>query len=229
MPRQDAVVRPATIKAQARVNPVTLKIKSHFWIDWAEIAIENEAVARRARLELYPKDASEGLRTEKHAGMIAVSASAHALDALYGELRDEIPLPIGWSTRGRREAEKGKGPPRHARILETLKLGFAVGKGASQWPPQFKDLFDRRDAALHPREDFHEPVPHPAGTNTAASNVTYRLESAKDAVDLLLDVLSTCAAFPREELPAVTKWAGDMGSSVERLSMKRALLLKQLE
>lgn len=129
MPRQDAVVRPATIKAQARVNPVILKIKSHFWIDWAEIAIENEAVARRARLELYPKDASEGLRTEKHAGMIAVSSSAHALDALYGELRDEIPLPDSlvdaWA---KREAEKGKGPPRHARTSKPSSSALPSGR-----------------------------------------------------------------------------------------------------
>ena len=71
------------------MNPATLKIKSHFWIDWAEIAIENEGVARHARHELYAKDSSEALRVEKHA-MIAVSASAHALDVVYGELSGSI-------------------------------------------------------------------------------------------------------------------------------------------
>ncbi len=221
-PRRDAIVRPATIRARARVNPVSLKIKAHFWIDWAEIAIENEAVARSARDQLYAEDPSEGLRAEKHAGMISVSASAHALDALYGELGDIIPLPAwltqAWATK---KAKMGKGPARHARIVETLKLGFALGKAAAYWPPRFEELFERRDAAVHFKEDFHTPVPHPVGTNTAASNVTYSLETAESSVDLLLEVLKLCAETPRAQLSAVVNWADDMGSTIARLANMR--------
>lgn len=228
--REDAIVRPATIKARARVNPVTLKIKSHFWIDWAEIAIENEVAARRARHEVYPQDASKGLHAEKHAGMVAVSASAHALDALYGELGDIIPLP-GWLAQAwaAKRAKTGKGPARHTRIVETFKLGFSLGKAAANWPRRFEELFDRRDAAVHFKEDFHTPVPHPVGTNTAASNVIYSLETAESAVDLLLEVLSECVKRARPQIPEVVKWAGDLTATVERLVTMRASLLKQLE
>jgi hypothetical protein len=219
--RQDAIVSPDTIRARAVVNPVTIKIKSNLWIDWTEIAIEHEVAAQAARLD-YPEKGGDALHAEKHAGMIAVSASAHALDALYGDLGDIIPLPSAltqaWATK---RAKTGKGPPRHARIVETLKIGFALGKAASNWPPRFEELFDRRDAAVHFKEDFHIPVPHPVGANTAASNVTYSLESASSAVDLVLEVLAVCIQTPREQLPTVVKWADDMKSTVDRLVNKR--------
>lgn len=44
------------------------------------------------------------LHAEKHARMITVSESAHALDALNGELHDAIPLPRGRPTLGPRRA-----------------------------------------------------------------------------------------------------------------------------
>ncbi len=196
-----------------------ISIRSHLWINWAEIAIENEAVARHARHELYPKDPSEGLRAEMHAGMIAVSASAHALDALYGELQEMIPLPESWR---RKEPKTCRGPARHARIVETLKLGFALGKAAVEWPPRFEWLFDLRDSAVHFEGGFRPPVPHPVGVHTADTNVSYALESAQSTVDLLLEVLSTCAASPRDQLPSIVKWASDMTPTVEHLTSMRA-------
>lgn len=197
------------------MSPV-VRIKSHLWIDWSEIAIENEAVARNARKVMAPGDPSRGLQAEKHAGMIAVSASAHALDALFGEVRDWIVLPDGL-----RDAWTEKRVPRHSVIVETLKHGFALRKAAANWPPRLEWLFDLRDAAVHFKEDFHEPVPHPLGTSTAASNVAYSLESAERAVTLLLEVLSTCVASPRAALPLVVKWAEDMSPTVERLMSMR--------
>jgi hypothetical protein len=77
-PSRDGIASSATIEARAHVNPVTLKNQSHFWVDWTEVTIENEAVARRARNELYAEDPSRGLHAEKHARMITVSESAHA-------------------------------------------------------------------------------------------------------------------------------------------------------
>jgi hypothetical protein len=221
-PRRDATATPATIEVRAVVSPVQVRIKSHFWIDWAEIAIQNEAAARGAREEIAPEDPSKGLQAEKHAGMIAVSASAHALDALYGELRDRVPLPdwlrAAWA---KKKAETGRGSPRHSVIVETLKLGFTLGKAAADWPARFEWLFDLRDAAVHFEEDFHEPVPHPLGTSTAVSDVSYSLESAERAVDVVLEVLTTCVASPRSKLPFVVKWAGDMGPAVQRLTSMR--------
>jgi hypothetical protein len=135
----EQVVKVESVKSEEHASPVTVQIKSHLWIDWAEVAIESEASARNARQETYPQDVSIGLRAEKHGGMVAVSACEHALDALYRELRDVITLPASLI-----QAWAAAGPARLSRILVTLKLGFALSKAQAKWPQRFEELFDRR-------------------------------------------------------------------------------------
>ena len=47
---------------------------------------------------------------------------------------------------------------------------------------------------------FGESEPHPLGVNTAGDYVVYRCEKATEAVDLLFEILETCASRPKPAL-----------------------------
>jgi hypothetical protein len=88
------------------------------------------------------------------------------------------------------------------KLRETLKHGFDIP--APQWEPQLENLFDLRDAAVHPALVFGESVPHPLGVNTAAEHVKYNSEKATEAVELAhRDPRETCAERPKPALKAL--------------------------
>jgi hypothetical protein len=64
-------------------------ITVHLWSTWLEVAVEQAEEARRARDEMTRlrsegKEFAVQLGSEFRASVVAVAASAHALDALYG-------------------------------------------------------------------------------------------------------------------------------------------------
>ncbi|MGP3991870.1 hypothetical protein [Streptomyces sp. 3N207] len=95
---------------------------------------------------------SSALNEEFDVALVAVAASAHTLDALYGSVVPE----------SRRAEWKDNRTPRRSAIREGLKLVFGTGPRNTPWVDEFKWLFDLRDAAVHRREKPQETVPHPA-------------------------------------------------------------------
>ncbi|MEV4619693.1 hypothetical protein AB0J74_13405 [Asanoa sp. NPDC049573] len=148
------------------------------------------------------------MRREFEASLIAVAASAHALDALYGST--VVPASV-------RQIWASKGTKRHGKIREALKLVFNTGAVNARWAVDFAWLFDLRDAAAHPEEKPKASVPHPLGTNTAPEYVDYSVESAERAVELALSVLRWCVEHPRSAQPDVVRWAASHQSAVADL------------
>lgn len=191
---------------------IRILMQPHLWLWWAEIAIDQVRLAREARndaLALTPSDEGFGLalNRETHASLIAVSACAHALDALYGVIADIIkPVP---------------GPTRWSSLLETFKAAFYVSgsAGGGAWARELEWLFDLRDAAVHHEEENLESVPHPTGTNTSWASVAYSLEAAERALALLFEVLETAVRSPR---PPMAEWASDHQHVLEHLRERRA-------
>jgi hypothetical protein len=188
-------------------------------LHWSDIAIEQEAASHLARRELEAtmkkKAAGDGLEINRELkpSMVAIAAVSHALDALYGEIRDLALRPetvAVWQQ---------KRPARHRQINEALKHGFDVGR-ADRFEAKLDTLFSElRDPAVHPETSFNPPSPHPLGVRVAQEYDLYRCETASEAVDLLMEVLETCAANPK---PALKAWSGDLRPSFERLTAKRA-------
>jgi hypothetical protein len=180
------------------------------WIWWSHIAVDHEREAREAR-QLAISSAAGQLSRETYASMIAVSASAHALDALYGAVKELLPNAP--------QAQK-----RWACILAVLKEAFTVrgGAGGGRWACEFEWLFGLRDAAVHFRETTNPTVPHPAGVHTGVENVMYSLEAAERAIALLLEVLDVCTAFPRPGIASVVAWATRMRPSFEDIKSRRS-------
>jgi hypothetical protein len=194
---------------------VTILVRTHLWLYWAEIAIDQEDLARQVRqraIAVTPR--GEGfadlIGQETRAALIAIAAASHALDALYGVVKEIVP-PLGSGSRW-------------SKILETLKMGFVIGgsAGGGRWASDFEWLFDLRDAAVHFKESQKPTIPHPTGTNTGPENVLYSLEPAQRAVSFLLEVLDTCTRTPR---PPLAAWAEAMRPTVEELEQRRRDLL----
>jgi hypothetical protein len=191
---------------------IRVLMQPHLWLWWTEIAIDQEQRAREARREALALTSSgEGfgvvLHSETHASLIAVSASAHGLDALYGVVADMI-TPVRAATRW-------------ASLLETFKAAFDVRgpAGGGAWAREFEWLFDLRDAAVHHDEENRDSVPHPTGTHTSWASVAYSLEPAERAVNLLLEVLETAITSPR---PPLAGWADSLHGIFEELRERRS-------
>lgn len=179
-----------------------------------KVAIAHMHAASRARTaatapDIPSNEVSTWMSREFQASLVAVSASAHALDGLYGST--VIPQAV-------RDTWKGKGTKRHGKIREALKQVFDTGQVNTKWVADFDWLFDLRDAALHAEERPRPPVPHPLGTNTAQENVDYSIESAKRAVDLGVSVLMWCVDHPRSHVADAVAWAGANRASVQELA-----------
>ena len=150
------------------MTPHKILITAHLWSTWLEVAIEHAEEARRARDEMTRlraegKEFALQLGSEFRASVVAVAASAHALDALYGST--VIP-----------ESARGHGQNRPGKIREALKRVFDTGPVNTPWVTQFCWLFDLRDAVVHAEEKPAPPVPHPAAGNTAAEHARYSVE-----------------------------------------------------
>jgi len=216
-----AAVRAATTRYHQQLRgsvgvrgSLSAKVRTRLMLHWAQIALTQEREAHdtraelvRTRNEVLGEGKALDLPSELHPSMLAVAAAASALDALYGEVRDDV--GISYATQA---GWRAKRMPRYTQIHETLKRGFPV---KNEWHRELKWLFGGlRDAALHPRTDFDSPEQHPLGVNAAPEYVTYRCENATRAVDLMVDVLVTCAERPRPPLEA---WSADARRPIEGL------------
>jgi len=199
---RDVQAHAGVAEASATAESASIQTTTHLWLIWASIAVNQGIAARRARDgALRASDSAEvshWLRKEFDASLVAVAASAHALDAFYGSTAVPQSLRDTWF---------GKRTKRHGKIREALKLLFKTGPVQTQWVTDFEWLFDLRDAAAHPEESPQQTVHHPLGTNTAPEFVDYSMESAARAGDLMLAVLRWCTDNPRSSQPTALQWA----------------------
>ena len=183
--------------------PITVAITTHMWLWWAQIAIDQERLALQARDDALRETTSgprfgEFFSAETFASMIAVAASSHSLDALYGRVKVDL---AGGAVRT---------DNRWSTILETVRQAAKVTGTAEggQWAAEFEWLYDLRDSAVHYEEKMSPSVPHPTGTSSGAENARYCAEAATRAVNLALEVLETCLTSPR---PPLEPWATPLG------------------
>ena len=182
---------------------------THMAVHWAQIAIASAHAARRARQALA--DAQRrgsplefALALELHASLIAISAAANALDALFAELKPLVvtaEIASGWKkTRTKRRQQ----------IRETFRRGFRIV--GDSWGRDFEWLLDLRADAV--RQGDRDPGTHPLGIAAAPEFCEFTFEQAERAARLIVDVCLTCTAYP---WPATEEWAQQTRPMVERL------------
>jgi hypothetical protein len=187
------------------------------WLVWSRLAVEHAAIAEAARESDRVIDAvslalqnpsstiedyldsddprpTEGT-AEFDASLIAIVASAVAVDGLYGSVKPLINPPASTATRPRQ-------------IIETLKLGFSIGRESHRWLPELDWLFDVRDVAVHHAEELRPMtiVRVTAETVLVSSNEAWYFSApnAHRAANLCAEIIDVCLAKPKR---ATREWA----------------------
>lgn len=213
-------VKAGTIAAGVSLS-AGITTSTGLWATWASIAVREEDAARQARAELahaYPAggDWGEASTAELEASLVAISGAAFALDGFYGSIRPwsgvSQKLVVLWT-------QQGLG--RHRQIFEVFKLGFALGPATNHWPKQLKWLFKLRDDNIHFDEDFQPPVAHPVIGNSTHERMTYAVENAEKAVDLMLEVITRLVEHPKPTADALLidfaqRWQANVRAIAER-------------
>ena len=137
--------------------------------------------------------------------MVGISASAHAIDGIYGEL-----MQLGFVPPALVQTWNQNDTARHRGIFETLKMGCRLGVKTNSWPSELEALYKLRDQVVHHELANRPSVPHPSGVpnlNVAQEEADYCVENLAWALDLAVDVALTAIESPSARQPAQEKWA----------------------
>jgi hypothetical protein len=214
--RRDATVGAVAMSASGRVGVVRAFITSNFDIKWFQIALEHERAALEARDRAIAapdgsQEMGEAFDDELKAAMVAIAASAFAIDAMYTKLNDML-----------NPADRVRAGDRIGRIVETLKIALALGKRGQAWQKSIRALFKQRDELVHFRGKPYESMMHPTGKSAVSrENVTYTAEATAHAVDLGLEVLTTAYRSPRRKHAAIVEWSKRAAHVPELLESER--------
>jgi hypothetical protein len=190
------------------------------WISWSRIAIKQESAALSARqrataLNQEGRYCGDELNEELEAVLVAITASANALEAVYGGLLARAPSLV---------------PPDNTRpdwrkIVLALEGCFELDpQKVESWRTQFERLFAiKRNAIVHFKEPSRTLEVHPLGLRTSPEHCEYTLEEGELSVELLLDVLATCGSSPLRTADVKTYRMEFQVNSSELINLRRHL------
>jgi hypothetical protein len=173
----------------ASTGPVTMLVRLDLWTTWLEIGCRSAGDAAAAAREMTPDmpDAHKGvaLTAELHAGLVAMTSLAFAIDGFYDTIRHEMghhPDEAAW--RRNRLA-------RHSQVVETLRFLLKLGPNfTGQLGILIKELFEFRGRAVHPSSAFVEPNYRPdVDSGVHPHLLTYSGPHAVQARALVLTLL----------------------------------------
>jgi hypothetical protein len=106
--------RDEDVRLGRRSPGLAVQMHQIMWARWIEVAVEHELEARRAYLDIGAKPESDAILREFRASLVAVTAAAHTIEAVFGDIKYLIPPQ---SRRDKRHQE--------------LRHGFRVAFGVS--------------------------------------------------------------------------------------------------
>lgn len=182
------------IKAGDRPPGASVLLHQILWARWIEVAVENEMKARDAFSRALNKQ-PEALIEDFRASLVAISAAAHVIEAVFGEIKYRIPDQV--------HAAK-----RHLELRRAFTVAFGLNNQADgrllrdlQW------LFELRDLAVHPYAEAGLPKRHPAGYVTGAENGDFNAVTTRRAVDIAMSLLAFAQFPPKALNRAIERWA----------------------
>jgi len=177
------------------------------WLRIAEQASDQSEAARKLALEAPPDDSEkfgEAVQREFEASLVAITASAFAIDAFFASVVEHAP-----------EA-RVSAKTRDGTIFETLKLAFSLSHAqltALRQP--LRVLFRLRREAVHPPATWAESVLHPAfNLGMEPRFVNYGAENAVNAQLLARKLVAVCVRTPRPRNPALVAWCEALKEAV---------------
>ena len=188
-------------------------LTTHLWVHWSDIALDATVRAREARddqkLATDTSEASTFIAVETRATLVAVAASAHALEAFANQISECLPEPL----------RKVPQRPAARRIRRTLATAFVIDE--SLWGQQLRTLFTLRNESLHYREVPGEPQSHPARADLRTSKVDadYNADEATRSGSVLVGLPSDCwrGLRPGAEFEPTVRYCGQLAASLKLL------------
>lgn len=188
------VQRDQDVRLGKRSPGLSIQMQQIMWARWLEVAVEHELEARRSFKELLSGAHSDPLLIEFRASLVAVTAAAHTVEALHGDIKYLIPI----------ERRRDK---RHQQLRHAFRTAFGIPDALDQrLAGELAWLFKRRDSAAHPYTESAPTEQHPAGINTGAENSYTNAVTSGRAVDLAMDLLGVAEAPPKPHSRWIERW-----------------------
>jgi hypothetical protein len=193
--------RKADIALGKRSPSTGVAVRQTMWLHWLEIAVENEIVARRCFQELIENQSSDPLRCEFRASLVAVTASAHTVEAVFGEIKYLFP-------------PQPRSNNRHSELRQAFRIAFGIAD------PDDAKLADRlawllayRGSAVHPYTELVPTERHPAGINSGMEHSLFNAVTSGHAVDTAMTVIQFAAAPPNPCNHWIARWGSERVTS----------------
>lgn len=193
--------RKADVALGKRLPSTGIAVRQTMWLHWLEIAVQNEMVARRCFKQLIAHQASDPLSCEFHASLVAAVASAHTIEAIFGEIKYLIP------PQPRRDK-------RHSQLHHAFRISFGITDPEdAKLADELAWLFSNRDSAVHPYTELVPTEQHPTGINTGVEHSVFNAVTSGRAVDTAMAVIQG-AALPRNPYNHwIARWGAERVTS----------------
>jgi hypothetical protein len=167
------------------------------WARWVEVAVEHELTARKAFAAIVAQHGSDALMREFRASLVAVTSSAHTIEAVFGDIKYLIP-------------EQARQASRQLFLWHALREAFGITDAArNQVLTELGWLFELRGQAAHPYTESEPPQRHPAGITTGAECSRFNAVTSRRAVDAAMKILDFAAAPPAPSGRWVERWVAE--------------------
>jgi hypothetical protein len=204
--------REEDIRLGKRSPGIAVRMHQIMWARWIEVAVEHELEARRAYVNIVAKPGSDAILREFRASLVAVTAAAHTIEAVFGDIKYLIP------PQPRRDR-------RHQDLLNGFHAAFGVtGAREEQLAEELDWLFTLRDFAAHPYTESELPAQHPTGINTGVEHSMFNAVTSRRAVDAAIAVLDLAASPPSPSGRWLERWATERApyqSGIQQLRRDR--------
>ena len=187
--------REEDVRMGKRAPGLSVRMQQIMWARWIEVAVEHELEARDAFRDLKSRAHSDALLIEFRASLVAVTAAAYTIEALFGDIKYLIPA------QPRRDN-------RHKQLRHAFSAAFGIPDAEDQrLAGDLAWLFGLRDSAAHPYTESALPERHPAGINTGAENSQFNAVTSGRAVDLAMELLRLAESPPKPYSRWIERWA----------------------
>lgn len=188
--------REEDIRAGKRAHGLSVSMRQNMWARWIEVAVEHELAAREAYHGILANPNSDNLIREFHASLVATTATAYTVEAVFGDIKYLIPIQPGRK--------------RNQRLRNAFRTAFGTsGPADEQLAGELRWLFTLRDSAAHPYTESVAPARHPAGINTGVEHSHFNAVTSGRAVDTAMAVLDLAASPLRPSTRWIERWVGE--------------------
>jgi hypothetical protein len=160
------------------------------WALWLQIASDHEQRAAEAYSRIEAGE-TEALVDELRDALVAVTASAFAIEAVYEDVRCRVPKSARTGTDLRVDELISN---QRTEAFGLPATGETELRGELEW------LFERRNEVVHPYSEYERPERHPSGRMTGAHSSRFNAWESRHALKDALLVLRYAEPPPRRRI-----------------------------